>query len=193
MPAAFETFWMGSLGSFLAGLGTGVGGLGIYLLKRPSARAEDGMLSAAAGIMLAATFFSLLLPALGQADELTTNRVLAVGIVALGVLAGAFHPFSGVLLCLLPWPVVFFFASLGLLLSVRQTVMRANLIMGLVLVMFLFTASTTSVAHVAYSWWSPPRSDAILLAIVMSLAYLLAAWCCWRMAVFLFEQGAPQE
>lgn len=89
MPAAFETFWMGSLGSFLAGLGTGVGGLGIYLLKRPSARAEDGMLSAAAGIMLAATFFSLLLPALGQADELTTNRVLAVGIVALGVLAGA--------------------------------------------------------------------------------------------------------
>jgi ZIP family zinc transporter len=89
MPGAFETFWMGSLASLLAGLGTGVGALGIFLLKRPSARAEDGMLSAAAGIMLAATFFSLLLPALAQADELTQNRLLAVCLVAAGVLAGA--------------------------------------------------------------------------------------------------------
>ncbi|HET9862114.1 MAG TPA: ZIP family metal transporter, partial [Steroidobacteraceae bacterium] len=63
--------------------------LGVFLLKRPSARAEDGMLSAAAGIMLAATFFSLLLPALAQADEISRNRALAVGIVAAGVLAGA--------------------------------------------------------------------------------------------------------
>ena len=89
MANAFDTFWMGSLGSFLAGMGTTVGALGIFLLKRPSARAEDGMLSAAAGIMLAATFFSLLLPALAQADEITPNRVLAVSIVAAGVLAGA--------------------------------------------------------------------------------------------------------
>jgi len=89
MPYAFESFWMGSLGSFLAGMGTTVGALGIFLLKRPSARAEDGMLSAAAGIMLAATFFSLLLPALAQADEITTNRLLAVSIVAAGILAGA--------------------------------------------------------------------------------------------------------
>ncbi len=89
MPYAFESFWMGSLASFLAGMGTTVGALGIFLIKRPSARAEDGMLSAAAGIMLAATFFSLLLPALAQADELTTNRTLAVSIVAAGVLIGA--------------------------------------------------------------------------------------------------------
>jgi zinc transporter, ZIP family len=89
MPYAFESFWMGSLGSFLAGMGTTVGAIGIFLLRRPSARAEDGMLSAAAGIMLAATFFSLLLPALAQADEITTHRVLAVCIVAAGVLAGA--------------------------------------------------------------------------------------------------------
>jgi ZIP family zinc transporter len=89
MPYAFESFWMGSLGSFLAGMGTTLGALGIFLLKRPSERAEDGMLSAAAGIMLAATFFSLLLPALAQADEITSQRVLAVCIVAAGVLAGA--------------------------------------------------------------------------------------------------------
>jgi ZIP family zinc transporter len=89
MSEAVTTFWLGSLASFLAGLGTGVGALCIFLLKRPSARAEDGMLSAAAGIMLAATFFSLLLPALGQADALTSNRMLAVSIVGVGVLAGA--------------------------------------------------------------------------------------------------------
>ena len=94
MPGAFETFWMGSLASLLAGLGTGVGALGIFLLKRPSARAEDGMLSAAAGIMLAATFFSLLLPALAQADELTHNRPLGVAFVGAGVLAGALGLFA---------------------------------------------------------------------------------------------------
>jgi ZIP family zinc transporter len=89
MPYAFESFWMGSLASLLAGLATTVGALGIFLLRRPSARAEDGMLSAAAGIMLAATFFSLLLPALAQADEISRSRVLAAGIVAASVLAGA--------------------------------------------------------------------------------------------------------
>jgi zinc transporter, ZIP family len=89
MPSAFDSFWMGSVASLLAGLGTAAGALGIFLFRRPSERAEDGMLSGAAGIMLAATFFSLLLPALAQADELTTNRILGVSIVAAGVLAGA--------------------------------------------------------------------------------------------------------
>jgi ZIP family zinc transporter len=89
MSPAFDSFWMGSLASFLAGLGTTVGALGIFLLSRPSERAQDGMLSAAAGIMLAATFFSLLLPALAQADEVTSHRLLAVSVVAAGVLAGA--------------------------------------------------------------------------------------------------------
>ena len=87
---ALEIFWHGTLGSLLAGLGTGVGALGLFLLRRPSARAEDALLSAAAGVMLAATFFSLLLPALARADALLPNRVAAVGMVAAGVLFGAF-------------------------------------------------------------------------------------------------------
>jgi zinc transporter, ZIP family len=82
-------FWHGTLASLIAGLGTGVGALGILLLRRPSDRAQDAMLSGAAGIMLAATFFSLLAPALAQADEITSNRLLAVAIVGAGVLAGA--------------------------------------------------------------------------------------------------------
>src|SRR5688572_29817410 len=47
------------------------------------------MLSAAAGVMLAATFFSLLAPALAQSDEITANATLGVALVGLGVLAGA--------------------------------------------------------------------------------------------------------
>jgi ZIP family zinc transporter len=82
-------FWHGVVGSLLAGLCTGVGALGIFLLKRPSARTEDAMLSAAAGVMLAATLFSLLLPALDRADELTSNGAAAVSIVAAGLLLGA--------------------------------------------------------------------------------------------------------
>jgi ZIP family zinc transporter len=84
-----STFWLGTLGSLLAGLGTGLGALGIYLLRRPSDRAQDAMLSAAAGVMLAATFFSLLAPALEQTDEFTSNKVLGVMFVAAGLLAGA--------------------------------------------------------------------------------------------------------
>ncbi len=89
MLSAFDTFVLGTVGSLLAGLGSGLGALGIYLLKRPSARAEDAMLSAAAGVMLAATFFSLLLPALGRAEGLATNGGAGVGIVGAGLLLGA--------------------------------------------------------------------------------------------------------
>ena len=89
MAGTLSVFWLGFIGSLLAGLGTALGALGILFVHRPSDRAQDGMLSAAAGIMLAATFFSLLLPALGQADELTTNRFLGPALVGLGVLAGA--------------------------------------------------------------------------------------------------------
>jgi ZIP family zinc transporter len=86
---SLSIFWHGTIGSLLAGLGTGLGALGIFLLRKPSTRAEDAMLSTAAGVMLAATFFSLLLPALDRADALTTNRALAVTIVAGGLLLGA--------------------------------------------------------------------------------------------------------
>lgn len=91
-PDIFDSmsiFWLGVLGSALAGLGTGVGALGIFLIRRLNPRIEDGMLSAAAGVMLAATFFSLLLPALDRADTLISSRFGAVSLVGGGVLLGA--------------------------------------------------------------------------------------------------------
>jgi ZIP family zinc transporter len=62
-----------------AGLATGVGGLALLLVPRPSDSLLDVLLGFTAGVMLAATAFSLLVPAL---DEGTLAEVLA------GVLAG---------------------------------------------------------------------------------------------------------
>jgi ZIP family zinc transporter len=84
-----EIFLLGLIASTLAALGTGLGGLGVLFLKSPTERTQDGMLSAAAGVMLAATFFSLLLPALEHADRAATSQFLGVAIVGAGVLAGA--------------------------------------------------------------------------------------------------------
>ena len=89
MHSPFDVFILGTFGSFLAGMGTGLGALGIFLIRRLNPRIEDAMLSAAAGVMLAATFFSLLLPALDRADTLTTSKFAAVSIVCAGLLLGA--------------------------------------------------------------------------------------------------------
>jgi ZIP family zinc transporter len=52
-------FWI-----LAAGLATGIGGLALLALPRPSDRLLDGLLGLTAGVMLAATAFSLLVPAL---------------------------------------------------------------------------------------------------------------------------------
>ena len=52
---------------------------------------------------------------------------LLFGVLAFGTLIGAYHPFSAVLLALAPWPMIFFIATLGLLLSIgMRTVLRAT-------------------------------------------------------------------
>lgn len=80
---------MGFLASLLAGLLTGVGALGVFLIRTLSARMEDGLLSFAAGIMLAASFFSLLLPAIDYGEALYDSRKVAVLIAMAGILSGA--------------------------------------------------------------------------------------------------------
>lgn len=87
MPA--ELVWQGILASLLAGLATGVGALGVLFLRRLTERQEGTLLSLAAGIMLAASFFSLLLPALAQAEGQLGSKLPAVLIVIFGLLCGA--------------------------------------------------------------------------------------------------------
>lgn len=61
-------------GMLLPGLATGIGGLAVFALPRPSPRLLDTLLGGAAGVMLAALGFSLLVPAL---DSGTLAEVLA--------------------------------------------------------------------------------------------------------------------
>jgi ZIP family zinc transporter len=84
-----NVIWLGFVASLLAGLTTGVGALGIFLLRQISDRTEDVLLSSAAGVMLAATFFSLLLPAIGYGEILYASKPFAVAVVIGGFLAGA--------------------------------------------------------------------------------------------------------
>jgi ZIP family zinc transporter len=83
-----DTFVLGSLASLLAGLGTGIGGLFVYLVRRMTLALETLLMSMAAGVMLAASAFSLLIPALEAAAPDFGDA--GAGLVAsLGVLIGA--------------------------------------------------------------------------------------------------------
>ena len=86
--------WLGSIASLLAGLGTGVGALGVFLVRKLTPQLQDGMLSAAAGVMLAASFFSLLLPGIEYGEELTGATWSAALMVIAGLLMGAGLLFS---------------------------------------------------------------------------------------------------
>lgn len=80
---------LGTLGSLLAGLATGVGAAGIFLVRGVGGRTQSLLLGSAAGIMLAATFFSLILPGLEEGERRFGSEPAAVAAVGLGLLAGA--------------------------------------------------------------------------------------------------------
>ncbi|MCG6970829.1 MAG: ZIP family metal transporter [Gammaproteobacteria bacterium] len=84
-----NVIWMGFIASLVAGLFTGIGALGVFAVRKLSARLEDGLLSVAAGIMLAASFFSLILPAIEYGEIQFHSKDLAVLVVIAGILCGA--------------------------------------------------------------------------------------------------------
>ena len=61
-----SVFWQGMLASTIAGLLTGLGGFLIFMKKKYSRGDINVLLNIAAGVMLAASFFSLLSPAMDQ-------------------------------------------------------------------------------------------------------------------------------
>lgn len=85
---ATEVFWLGVLASLLAGSATAIGAAGVFFIREPSARTQDAMLSVAAGVMLAATFFSLLQPAIEDSQRFVASKAVAVSIVIAGLLSG---------------------------------------------------------------------------------------------------------
>lgn len=78
---------VGFLASILAGLATGVGALPALFFKNISQRLFNSLLGAAAGVMLAATAFSLLVPGIDYGEQMWPGKGLWV--VAAGMLFGA--------------------------------------------------------------------------------------------------------
>jgi ZIP family zinc transporter len=80
---------LGTIGATLAGMMTTVGALPALVGKYPSEKARDGLLGFAAGVMLAASFFSLIVPALDHATILYGEGMIPATIAVLGILLGA--------------------------------------------------------------------------------------------------------
>ncbi|MEX0751434.1 MAG: ZIP family metal transporter [Xanthobacteraceae bacterium] len=80
---------LGFLGSLAAGLITSVGALPVLFGKDISRRTNDAMLGFAAGVMLSASFFSLIIPGLEAAGMIFSPQWLAGPVVGIGILLGA--------------------------------------------------------------------------------------------------------
>ncbi len=78
---------IGFFASILAGLATGVGALPVLFFNNISKNLFNSLLGAAAGVMLAATAFSLLVPGMDFGNQVWPGKGLWV--VALGMLLGA--------------------------------------------------------------------------------------------------------
>jgi len=78
---------IGFMASILAGLATGIGALPALFFKNISDNLFNGLLGAAAGVMLAATAFSLLMPGIEYGNAMWPGKGL--WIVSLGMLLGA--------------------------------------------------------------------------------------------------------
>ncbi len=79
----------GLLGSLMAGLMTGVGALPVLFGRSISRRASDTLLGFAAGVMLSASFFSLILPGLETAEAQYDSVVASAFVVGAGIALGA--------------------------------------------------------------------------------------------------------
>lgn len=78
-----------TLASLVAGLATGLGALAVFLVRELTQRLRDVLLGFAAGIMLAATFFSLLLPGIAASELAGNAPFAAVLTVSVGFATGA--------------------------------------------------------------------------------------------------------
>ena len=79
---------LGFLGSLAAGLLTAVGAVPVLFGRIPSRATRDLSLGFAAGVMLAASFFSLIIPALDAAEPMFQNDAMPAAIVCISILLG---------------------------------------------------------------------------------------------------------
>ena len=79
---------LGFLGSLAAGTLTAVGAVPVLVGRIPSRATRDLSLGFAAGVMLAASFFSLIIPALDAAEPRFDNGAAPAAIVCIAILLG---------------------------------------------------------------------------------------------------------
>lgn len=79
---------LGFLGSLVAGLMTALGAVPVLFGKSPSRAVRDMSLGFAAGVMLSASFFSLIIPALETAGQRYEEGAVPAAIAVIGILAG---------------------------------------------------------------------------------------------------------
>ena len=79
---------LGFLGSLAAGSLTAVGAIPVLFGRIPSRATRDLSLGFAAGVMLSASFFSLIIPALDAAEPMFENGAMPAAIVCVSILLG---------------------------------------------------------------------------------------------------------
>jgi ABC-type transport system involved in multi-copper enzyme maturation permease subunit len=120
---------------------------------------------------------------------------LIAGDALLGIWFGAYHPVTALAYCLAPWPMIVFFTTFGLLMSVlMRTVLRAYLAMVVLIVMVigctLYGAPLLSYME-AFAIPSPLQGVHPVRLISFGLSaiagYAVLAVMCWILAVRRFE------
>ncbi|RLE91041.1 MAG: ZIP family metal transporter [Thermoprotei archaeon] len=71
----------GFIGSLLAGLATGIGALPVFFFRKIPQKVIDALLGFSAGVMLAASFFSLIIPALDIGGLYVTLMGIILGVM----------------------------------------------------------------------------------------------------------------
>lgn len=94
MTQNFLTLYLGFVGSTLAGLATGLGALPVLFIRQITPNMQGIMLGFGAGVMLAATAFSLIIPGLEAAEAATQSTFYAATAVTIGIFLGAIFLWS---------------------------------------------------------------------------------------------------
>lgn len=82
----FDLIWLGIIASLCAGLATGIGSIPVFFTKNITRKVLDALLGVAAGVMLAATSFSLIVPAIEKGGGGIAGATTAL----IGILCGGF-------------------------------------------------------------------------------------------------------
>ncbi len=84
-PVGFRNASLGGLTAFAT---TALGAMPAFFLRGIAQKVEDSLLGMAAGMMLAASAFSLLIPGLAAGTEMLDSKPLSAGIVVFGMALG---------------------------------------------------------------------------------------------------------